>query len=153
MTSALPPDPLARLIYFTAQEIHNQAQKILQPLDLTLEQYHTLKILVINDGLTQCQLCREASKTPANMTRLLDRLEKKTLLARRADPNDRRASLVMLTDKGRERVNEAKTVLASFAGEMNQGLAPADEQAARVAMRTISANLRVLAAKGSPTHR
>lgn len=145
MTSAPPPDPLGRLIYFTAQEIHNQAKKILQPLDITLEQFHTLKILVTHDGLTQCRLCREANKTAANMTRLLDRLERKGLLTRRTSPSDRRAAQVMLTAKGRALVQETREVLEAFAIKMNQGLAPADEQAARVALRTISSNLRVLA--------
>lgn len=145
MTAAPPQDPLARLIYFTAQEIHNQAKKILQPLDITLEQFHTLKILVIANDLTQCQLCREANKSAANMTRLLDRLEKKGLLTRRTNPSDRRAALVTLTDKGRALVTEAREVLVAFAARMNQGLTPIDEGAVRVALQTISANLRVLA--------
>ncbi len=141
-TTTSPPDPLGRLIYFTAQDIHNLAQKILQPLDITLEQYHTLKILVMNNGLTQCQLCQKANKTAANMTRLLDRLENKALLSRQTNPHDRRAAMVLLTDTGRTRVNEARNVLESFAAGMNQGLSSTDERVARAALQTIGANLR-----------
>ena len=145
MPTVTPSDPLGRLIYFTAQEIHNLAKKILHPLGITLEQYHTLKILVTNNGLTQCQLCRQANKTAANMTRLLDRLENKALLTRQTDQHDRRATLVLLTDKGRSLVGEARQVLESFAVRMNQGLSIADEQVARATLQTISANLRDMA--------
>lgn len=145
MTTDLPHDPLGRLIYFTAQEIHNLAKKILQPLDITLEQFHILKFLVKNDGLTQCQLCRAANKSAANMTRLLDRLASKSLLTRKTNPHDRRAAMVMLTAKGRSLVVEARKVLDSFAVSMNQGLSITDEQVVRAALQTIGANLRTMA--------
>jgi DNA-binding MarR family transcriptional regulator len=146
-TSTLPPDPIGRIIYFTAQEIHNQAKKLLQPFDITLEQYHTLKVLTLHDGQTQCHLCRETNKTAANMTRLLDRLEKKALLVRRENPDDRRASCVMVTDKGRSLVKELRSHLDAFSATLTGSLSENDQQALRTTLQTINTNLKAMSGK------
>jgi len=67
--------------------------------DLTFSQYVTLKKLAIGPaGVTD--LARAAELNPGAMTRLLDRLEAKGLVARTADPADRRALNVHLTESG-----------------------------------------------------
>lgn len=67
--------------------------------DLTFSQYVTLKKLAIGTtGVTD--LARAAELNPGAMTRLLDRLEAKGLVARTADPTDRRALNIHLTDAG-----------------------------------------------------
>ncbi len=67
--------------------------------DLTFSQYITLKKLAAGTaGVTD--LARAAEVNPSAMTRLLDRLEAKGLVARSADPADRRALNIQLTDAG-----------------------------------------------------
>src|SRR3546814_2690873 len=67
--------------------------------DLTFSQYVTLKKLAIGStGVTD--LARAAELNPGAMTRLLDRLEAKGLVARTADPTDRRALNIHLTESG-----------------------------------------------------
>ena len=67
--------------------------------DLTFSQYVTLKKLAIGStGVTD--LARAAELNPGAMTRLLDRLEARGLVARTADPTDRRALNIDLTDAG-----------------------------------------------------
>lgn len=66
---------------------------------LTFSQYVTLKKLQAGTvGVTE--LARAAELNPGAMTRLLDRLEEKGLVARRADPDDRRLVHIDLTDAG-----------------------------------------------------
>jgi DNA-binding MarR family transcriptional regulator len=89
-------ESLGRHIYITAQEMRNFAERLLKPYELTLEQFHLLKNMSLVDGLTQRQICNLTSKTPANMSRMLDRMESKSLVARRVNPVDRRASLVIV---------------------------------------------------------
>lgn len=68
--------------------------------DLTFSQYITLKKLA--EGTAGASdLARAAELNPGAMTRLLDKLEAKGLLAREADPGDRRALHIHLTDAGR----------------------------------------------------
>lgn len=68
--------------------------------DLTFSQYITLKKLA--EGTAGASdLARAAELNPGAMTRLLDRLEAKGLVTREADPDDRRALHIRLTDAGR----------------------------------------------------
>ncbi len=69
--------------------------------DLTFSQYITLKKLA--EGTAGASdLARAAELNPGAMTRLLDKLEAKGLLAREADPDDRRALHITLTAMGRD---------------------------------------------------
>ena len=68
--------------------------------DLTFSQYITLrKLSTGTTGVTD--LARAADLNPGAMTRLLDKLEAKGLVARVADPADRRAVHIHLIDAGR----------------------------------------------------
>jgi len=67
--------------------------------DLNFSQFITIKTLAHGPaGVTE--LARAAYLHPGAMTRLLDKLEERGLLARVADPNDRRALRVQLTPQG-----------------------------------------------------
>ena len=69
--------------------------------DLTFSQFITIKQLAAGHaGVTD--LARAADLNPGAMTRLLDKLEARGLLARVADPRDRRALHIHLTDAGRD---------------------------------------------------
>ena len=101
-------DVLPRLIYLTAIRMQLHADKVLQPFGITLEQLHPLKILNTGGGaIGQRRMCALTGKTPANMTRILDRLANKGLIVRKPDPGDRRAFAVVLTPAGGHRVDQA----------------------------------------------
>lgn len=57
--------------------------------------------------LTPTELARHRMMTSGGMTAALDRLERKGLVARVPNPDDRRGSLVQLTDTGRDVIDEA----------------------------------------------
>lgn len=137
--------PLGRMIYFMALDIRNLAEKVLAPHELTLEQFQTLKILSMETGLTQRQLGLETKKNPANMTRILDRLAMKSLIARQADPNDRRAYLIFLTDKGQVLLEEALVVFESFSARLHRGITGQMQQMTRRALAIMSANIEAIA--------
>ena len=67
--------------------------------DLTFSQFIAIKKLATGTaGVTD--LARAADLNPGAMTRLLDKLEARGLLVRVADPNDRRALHIHLTEAG-----------------------------------------------------
>ncbi|QNN46252.1 MarR family transcriptional regulator [Thermomonas brevis] len=69
--------------------------------DLTFSQFIAIKKLATGTaGVTD--LARAADLNPGAMTRLLDKLEARGLLVRVADPSDRRALHIHLTDAGRK---------------------------------------------------
>ncbi len=51
-------------------------------------------------GLRAVELCEQTMKSPSHVSRMLDRAQDDGLVERRPDPDDRRASQVVLTEKG-----------------------------------------------------
>lgn len=142
MTDCKEENSLGRLIYFTAQEMSNFAEKVLKPYDLTLEQLHLLKNMPEGQGLTQRELGGLANKKPANMTRILDRLESKGLMVRRDNPEDRRAALVYLTEKGRELTAKVQGGFEVYSSRFVRGITAEEQETTRKVMQKISQNLQ-----------
>ena len=143
----MPPcdeESLGRLIYLTAQDMRNFAEKILSPFDLTIEQFHLLKNLSCDQGMTQRQIGDVAGKTPANMTRILDRLESKSLIERRRDPNDRRASQVFLTITGKEITEKVFGVFESFTEDLVFGITEKEQEIVKKSLKRITSNLETM---------
>jgi DNA-binding MarR family transcriptional regulator len=138
-------ESLGRLIYFTAQEMTNLAEKLLRPYDLTLEQFHLLKNMDPAAGISQKRLGEVTSKTAANVTRMLDRLAAKDLVVRRNDPTDRRASLVSLTAKGKTQVAAVSGALAAYSAGILLGISGNEQQAVRKVLTKLTGNIRAMA--------
>jgi DNA-binding MarR family transcriptional regulator len=67
--------------------------------ELNFSQYITLKELAKGEA-SATDLAHAAQLNPGAMTRLLDKLEQRGILTRVADPHDRRALRIRLTDAG-----------------------------------------------------
>jgi DNA-binding MarR family transcriptional regulator len=78
--------------------------------------------------LTPTALARVAMISPAGMTNRLNRLEAAGLIVRRQDPNDRRGSLVELTDEGHEIANRAVEDLLAAENELFRELSTSERQ-------------------------
>jgi DNA-binding MarR family transcriptional regulator len=83
----------------------------------------------------QCEGSRKMSElgaqlgvTPRNITKLVDGLEAEGLVARKAHPSDRRATLVLLTDKGALVGKESALADTAASAWLYKQLAPADRQ-------------------------
>lgn len=71
----------------------------LMPIGITAAQLKVLRIIRRGDD-TAVALCRHLSIHSASMTRMLDRLERKGLIVRSLDDQDRRQVRLALTNKG-----------------------------------------------------
>ncbi len=67
---------------------------------LSLPQFEVLRVISAKGPMSMSALSREMVVTPPNITGLIDRLEKQNQVRRVANANDRRASIVELTDSG-----------------------------------------------------
>lgn len=70
-------------------------------LSITIEQWIVLKIISKNPGVSQTEIAEESLKDKTNITRILDLLEKGTLIERHRDSSDRRMNRIYITDKGK----------------------------------------------------
>lgn len=85
--------------------------------DLTPQQFGLLGFLWREDGISQALLSAKSQIDRTTMGGLIDRLEKEGLVVRQADPEDRRAYRICLTEKGKALQPEL-TPLARRAQEM-----------------------------------
>lgn len=69
-------------------------------LETTSEQWKVLIMLWFEDGLTQQQLAEKTFKSKVSLVKLVDGLERRGLVNRNPDPNDRRSNRIFLTPKG-----------------------------------------------------
>ena len=87
----------------TAYAAQAEVEAKLAQIDLSLPKLLALKALAdAGDALPLGQLAERLSCVKSNITQLVDRLEADGLVARKADPGDRRTKLAVLTAAGRK---------------------------------------------------
>ena len=91
-------------------------------LDLSVEQMVILKILHEEDGRPQNDMAIVTERHKATLTRLLDNMEKKHLVARIPDQEDKRVKRVYLTKHGRQYFQSVIPVFSEAAKEVQKGL-------------------------------
>jgi DNA-binding MarR family transcriptional regulator len=121
-------ESIGRLLYHTAQTMTVHAEKVLKPYDLTVEQLHLLKNIPEETALSQNQLCELVQKSAANVTRILDRLERKGCIKREKNPADRRVTLLFLTSQGKELIAEMSMFLQAFSDQLTMGISKKEQE-------------------------
>ena len=91
---------------FLVRRVHQRVTALFQERmrdhDLTPTQFSSLCKMAETGEVSQNQLGRLVNLDPATNQGVVRRLQKRGLIQRRDDPNDRRRSLLTLTDQGRE---------------------------------------------------
>ncbi|HSP72095.1 MAG TPA: MarR family transcriptional regulator [Gaiellaceae bacterium] len=102
-----------------------------RPFGLTTQQYTTLSILGHKGGLSNAQLARRANMTPQSMSELIEALETKGLLVRKAHPNHRRVFPASLTPKGCRVLTACDAAVDELEDEMLRELSCAERDRLR----------------------
>lgn len=93
-----------------------------------------------DDGLSAVELARQAGLEPSTMTGLLDRMERDQLVVRRADPQDRRAQRIHLTETGRAVRKPTLTAVDRTLTRVLAGVSETDLSRMKDLLRRILAN-------------
>ena len=116
-----------RLIYlvFTAQQklktyLNNTLNS--EGVTVTPAQAAILFLLREKDGQSMSELSHVLSMDNSTVTGLVDRLQKSGLVTRRANPDDRRISLIRITPQGVEEIKKAKPVITRVNEQIKAGL-------------------------------
>lgn len=94
---------------------------------LTESQFGTLETLYHLGPMSQTEICGKLLKSSGNTTLVVDNLEKRGLVQRQRDENDRRVVMVQLTEAGSELIAEIFPSHAAVVSEEMSVLTP-DEQ-------------------------
>lgn len=95
---------------------------------LTRSQWWVLTHLYFNEGISQTELSGILDVERATLGRLLDRLEEKGWVERRADPSDRRLKRVFLTGEVEELLRTMRSLAGDLRGDALTGLNPTQQE-------------------------
>jgi DNA-binding MarR family transcriptional regulator len=102
--------------------------------DLTPPQLMTLRRLAADEPVPTSEVAKWLACDASNMTGIVDRLEARGLVERRAAPGDRRVKMLALTDAGAALQDEIARRMA-VPPEPLTDLSPADQRALRDILR------------------
>jgi DNA-binding MarR family transcriptional regulator len=134
---------LAELLTHTARRLRRGSIVQLAPLGLTYAQARVLRLVAAaGDPLRMADLAAQLDVVPRSVTTMVDALETARLVARHADPGDRRSVLVALTEGGRLLLDRLEAARRDSADEIFGGLD-------RAQRHDLAELLGVLCARGS----
>ena len=110
---------------------------------LTFAQARALVHLARSEGLRQVELANLLEVQPITLARLIDQLDARGLVERRADPDDRRAHRLFLTPAARPHLDAIREVAASVRGDALRGIDAAQAAALSATLARIRANLAI----------
>ncbi|MCG3754021.1 MarR family winged helix-turn-helix transcriptional regulator [Amycolatopsis sp. Poz14] len=110
----------------------------LEECDLNMGEFEVLAALVrqgVPFEVRPTELTRALIITPGAVTARLSALERRGLIARRSDPDDKRVALVSLTARGLHVFEPAFDRIVSLCGEILDGMDPADRTQLHASLR------------------
>lgn len=110
-------------------------------LPITPEQFSVLSFLWRRDGLHQSELAVCTNRNRANVTRIIDILEREHIVERRDDAHDRRVFRIYLTPKGHAIKAEAAQCAKQTIEEALAGLTAAEIATCTKVLLQLTANL------------
>ncbi|MGE0086369.1 MAG: MarR family winged helix-turn-helix transcriptional regulator [Desulfococcaceae bacterium] len=93
--------------------------------------------LAEEDRTTSAHLGQRVQLDSATLTGIIDRLEKSGLAERQRNPDDRRAILICLTEKGRQVADKIRGISETANREFLSGLSEDEERILRALLRRI----------------
>ena len=90
----------------TTQAVHRRSAEIFMKGGLTTSQFAVLEALYHKGSMTINEIIESILSSPGNMTVVINNLEKEQLITRCVNPDDKRSSLITITDTGKEKIEE-----------------------------------------------
>jgi DNA-binding MarR family transcriptional regulator len=118
----------ARRTAFTASDLESWEFDVLSALRRAGEPYK----------LSPKALLQQTLVSSGTMTNRIDRLVERMLVTRETDPNDGRGILVVMTERGRDRVDSAIRLLLEGESELLDGLSPLERERLSALLRKLS---------------
>ena len=122
--------------------VFNYFKGKLAPLDVTPIQYALLKCLWTEDLQTPTQLAQTLRLDTSSITGILARLEKKELIERVYNRQDRRSIHVHLLESGAALQKPIETIIEESNREITAGIAPEDYRKFRQLLDVIESNAK-----------
>ncbi len=141
-------EQVTEVVFYTIEEAIKSYRKFAQKrineqgLDITIDQWLVLKSLDSNNDLPQNQLAELVFKDVASVTRIIDLLVKKEYLVRSTHSDDRRRFVLEITEKGRDVIAKAGSIVNENRNIALSGLKAEDVNNVQSLLRQIIQNCK-----------
>jgi DNA-binding MarR family transcriptional regulator len=119
-------ESLADAFGAVARQLRERSAETLAPWDITPAHLRALRTLSRHGTMRLSELSDRLQIAPRTATEVVDALQGRGLVRRRADPADRRATLVEVTERGADILAEIRAARGTEAGRIFGRLSPAD---------------------------
>lgn len=106
-----PGIPLGKLIGLVNHHKERLLNQYLAPLDITPAQFKVLAALHLDGMKSPAEISKLLSIDCGSMTRMVERLMKKSLLEKQPNPEDKRGVLLIITPPGEELLHQCIEVI------------------------------------------
>ncbi len=132
-------------IYYTASCLRKKAGDFLRPFGLTDVQFNLMMLLQHQsgpkEGLSQAQLSNMMLVNRANITSLIDRMEKAEFVVRTPSPTDRRSNIIKLTGRGKKLLARIEPLYAKEVKRIMAVLRQAEQKELIAMLEKIRSNI------------
>jgi DNA-binding MarR family transcriptional regulator len=119
-------ESLADALAAVARQLRDKSAETVAPWGITPAHLRALRTLNRHGTMRLSELSDRLQVAPRTATEVVDALESRDLVRRRADPGDRRATLVEVTEHGAGVMAEIRATRGTEAGRIFGRLSPAD---------------------------
>ena len=119
-------ESLSEIFWSVARQLRGASQETLAPWDITPAHLRAMRALGHHGSMRLSDLSGRLHIAPRSATEVVDALESRGLVRRRADPGDRRATLVEMTEHGTDVMAAIRTARGNDAERLFSRLSPAD---------------------------
>jgi len=137
-------DFLIYQIYGSSRLLRFRLQKLLDANEpkFTPEQAFLLYKLYMNDGQSQRQLADKILNDYPNITRLIDKLEKKGYVRREVDENDRRMFKVYMSEEGKSRFKTSVPLIIHEREKLLENVSSEEQKIVKDVLKRIEQNVQ-----------
>jgi DNA-binding MarR family transcriptional regulator len=133
--------PLGYLVHEVARLLKRRFEDEARGHGLTLPQWRALAQIAKSDCISQVSLAATLDADPMTTSGILDRLEKRGLITREADPTDSRVKLARLTEEGHALFIVARSFGQTMYEAALAGVSPDERRSVEAALEKIRENL------------
>lgn len=115
-------------VLLAASWLDERVERALEHVGISHKQFNVLRILrgAQPNGLPRCEIARRMIDRAPDVTRLIDRLERRRLVARARDDEDARRSVSRITRAGLALLDTANAAVEALSAEVVERLDPSE---------------------------
>lgn len=138
---ALAPYNIGYKVKLVSQLMYRDFLERLEPYGLTPFHYLVLCCLWEEDGLSTSGIADKLKQLGATLTGVVDRMEKRALVFRERDPDDRRVIRIWLTEEGKQLMKTLPSIGAETIERATTGMPKADREGLSTLLEQIVRNM------------